>query len=127
MRNTYEVILRGAFLVNFVPAKLLVGEVNRDAAVFGRWTDTEDVGVRDPQGLREKLGNLEAASLIWSIPNYLLIGQAMGIEDVSNIALLIIRDALLKAPAVRELIYWVANSTQRRCPRCPWGAGQPQI
>jgi len=42
-------MLRGAFFIDVVLARPLVGEVNRDAAVLGKWTDTEDVGVWDTQ------------------------------------------------------------------------------
>ena len=41
---------RGALLI-VVLTRLLVGEVNRDTTVLGKWTDTEDIGIWDTPGL----------------------------------------------------------------------------
>ena len=60
---------------------------------------------------------MEAACLSRSIPNRLLIDQALILEDVSNIALAIIRGALLKAPAVRQLIFLLGSEASQLTPK----------
>lgn len=74
-----------------------MGEVNHDAAVFGKWTD-----------MRPWVSRIIK---VWGKFSKRLfsVGASHGIKDVSNIALKIIRSAFMKVPAVKLLIYWVAG------------------
>jgi hypothetical protein len=88
-------MFRGALHVVGVTGRL-VGEVNRDMAVVGKWTDTEDIAIRYYQARGDNYVNIESAVLSWGIPNFLFNDQVIGIEEISIIALRIIRSALLK-------------------------------
>jgi len=56
LAKSYGAIFWDALLV-FVVVGPLVGEVHSDVAVFGKWTDAEDIGIRDFQACGEKGGN----------------------------------------------------------------------
>ena len=104
-KKTYGAIFWDALLVSVVLGTL-VGEVNSNVAVFGKWTDAEDIEIRDFQTCGEKGGNLESAILTRGVPNRLFSDHVIGIEDISLIALIINGSALLNASGVRPLFFF---------------------
>jgi len=81
----------------------LVRAVNRDIAVFVERTDAEDSGVLDCSIWGNDLGNQESAVVRRGIPNGLRVeNNIVGVEDISVVALEILRSALLKTPVMRR-------------------------
>jgi hypothetical protein len=102
-------MLRDALLV-FSVLGPLVGEINPDLVVFVEWTNTQDFGVRSLDILGNNVANTESVVVSRGIPNCLRVkDDAVGVDDVSIIALKVFRSALLKNQEVRRLAYSVVR------------------
>jgi hypothetical protein len=98
-------MLRNTPLIfNFGPQ--LVGEIKSNMAVVGEWTNTQDMVIRSTEIFGNNFANFESAAVRWDIPNRLRVqDDAVGVDDVSIIALKVFRSALLKNQAVRQMAY----------------------
>lgn len=100
-------MLRDALLKFSALGPQLVGKIKSNMAVVGEWTNTQDMAIRSSEICGNNVANFESAAVSrWGIPNRLRVqNNAVGVDDVSIIALRAFRSTLLKNRALRWLEY----------------------